>query len=433
MVQNLRCLTVVVDGEGTIVDGHGDPEFSAGYRGGDLVGRHVLDFVAPEQHNDIADIFLSTSDDDIGMFDHPQSFTAEVMRADGGREVFDVLARGVTFDGGGSGWVVMLVSHDDQPTPHELTNAIVDGESLDRVAAALVRSCDHRNRSARQRPYVVVRVGVSFEVVTVIDGDPVSRVLRELVRVRDDWLWEDLPADDVASYDLSSVPAGLAAAAREQAMAGIHAGRVVVNGDTECMVVWLVSHPDVTPLSGNVAVTRRLGLRLLKMAARREATERVLRAAARIDQLTGLANQASFRETLDELDDRPATVVFIDLDRFKQVNDRWGHQVGDEVLAEVGERLRAACRPEDTVARIGGDEFAVVFEGTGRSAALAASNRLLESIRAPLPPGLGPEAISASIGVVYDTGDLAARERLARADLAMLSGKRAGRDRIVAR
>ena len=100
------------------------------------------------------------------------------------------------------------------------------------------------------------------------------------------------------------------------------------------------------------------------------------------DPLTGLANRTLLRDRLEHAlarsarEDLPTGVLFIDLDEFKDVNDRYGHAAGDAVLVELAGRLRAAVRPADTVARLGGDEFIVVCEHVDRDAALALGARL---------------------------------------------------------
>jgi diguanylate cyclase (GGDEF)-like protein len=125
-------------------------------------------------------------------------------------------------------------------------------------------------------------------------------------------------------------------------------------------------------------------------------------------------------------------VLFCDLDRFKDVNDTQGHQVGDELLIEVARRMQAALRPEDTVARLGGDEFVAMGEGIVDSAsAVQLAMRLLEKIHAPWLRGEMVYRPSVSIGVaLVDDPDMTADEVLRRADMAMYRAKENGRGRI---
>ncbi|BCJ40247.1 hypothetical protein GCM10010168_31050 [Actinoplanes ianthinogenes] len=149
-----------------------------------------------------------------------------------------------------------------------------------------------------------------------------------------------------------------------------------------------------------------------------------LRFDATHDPLTGLANRALFDARIRATPE--ATVLLIDLDDFKPVNDVHGHHVGDELLRAVADRLRGCVREGGTVARLGGDEFAVLFpQAAGRSAELAAG--VLEAFAAPVPTSAGLLPIRASIGAAGgSTADPAGLMR--RADEAMYEAKRNGKN-----
>jgi len=113
---------------------------------------------------------------------------------------------------------------------------------------------------------------------------------------------------------------------------------------------------------------RDLMERAIRYAIERKRIERGLSFLAQYDSLTGLANRALFRERLNravvraERNQTLVALMFIDLDRFKNVNDTLGHTIGDQLLVEVGERLKSCIRACDTVARLGGDEFTIILE-----------------------------------------------------------------------
>ncbi len=164
------------------------------------------------------------------------------------------------------------------------------------------------------------------------------------------------------------------------------------------------------------------------------AHERLL---ARTDSLTGLLNTRQFREEIAEELDRvqrvksPFTLVFLDLDNFKWVNDNLGHKAGDQLLADVAAALERATRRTDRVARLGGDEFALLLSTTDRAQAEAQLRRLTAELRAVFArtPGM---PVSASIGAaVFANGGGSVDAILQRADDLMYRAKRAGKDRAV--
>ena len=151
---------------------------------------------------------------------------------------------------------------------------------------------------------------------------------------------------------------------------------------------------------------------------------------ARHDALTGLANRSVVLERLEELVaiQRPAAVVFIDLDRFKPVNDLLGHESGDELLRIVGDRLRSIVRPDDLVARVGGDEFVVVAAGISeRSTGQALCERIDAVLAMPYLLSEGPVRVTASVGHALLDDDSTVTGLLADADMAMYEAKAARR------
>ncbi len=157
------------------------------------------------------------------------------------------------------------------------------------------------------------------------------------------------------------------------------------------------------------------------------------------DGLTGLSNAALFMDRLEhaiarEERRRTATAVFyLDLDGFKAVNDRHGHHSGDHVLRVLAERLRSSVRSADTVARMGGDEFAVLLEDlVDRGAALAAAERLRRVTAQAIPSTDGPVTMRCSVGVAFSgDGGETAEALLRNADYAMYQSKRAHRGEVV--
>jgi diguanylate cyclase (GGDEF)-like protein/PAS domain S-box-containing protein len=166
----------------------------------------------------------------------------------------------------------------------------------------------------------------------------------------------------------------------------------------------------------------------------RKRMEMELERLALFDPLTGLPNRALFSDRLVQAlsrRDRQVTtaVYFLDLDRFKRINDSLGHGAGDDVLREVAERLSGVVRPEDTVARFGGDEFTILCESVGGVLeAVSIADRLQRPLRSPLRLGGAELRLSASIGVALveadDTGD--GQHLIEDADAAMYRAKERG-------
>jgi diguanylate cyclase (GGDEF)-like protein/PAS domain S-box-containing protein len=165
----------------------------------------------------------------------------------------------------------------------------------------------------------------------------------------------------------------------------------------------------------------------------RKAAERALWHRALHDPLTGLANRALFHDRLENAIERcrrgsaPPAVLFLDLNDFKPINDRLGHDAGDAVLVELGRRLRRCVRAADTVARLGGDEFAILIEEIDSPELAAATvERILADLRAPLYVDGRDLAVTASIGLAIGSSTVRGPdELLRRADTAMYRAKRA--------
>ena len=157
---------------------------------------------------------------------------------------------------------------------------------------------------------------------------------------------------------------------------------------------------------------------------------------AQTDPLTGLWNHRAFHERLREVllvastDQTPVSLVMLDLDDFKRVNDIYSHATGDHVLSEVASILLAAVRSTDTVCRVGGEEFAIIVPASGLSDAFRLAERLQERITAtPFGP-VGP--VSVSIGIASGPTHAAnPRELVACAEVAMMTAKARGKGQIV--
>ena len=194
-------------------------------------------------------------------------------------------------------------------------------------------------------------------------------------------------------------------------------------------VLWDSPHvPTTAEMSLLNGLAQQTGLAFQQTQLRRA------RELAATDSLTGLANHRAFRDALEARISESRrhggsfAILFCDLDRFKTVNDRFGHAVGDLLLQRIATAIRAAARSEDLVARYGGDELALLLVGAGRAGALEYAQRLRTEILAIE----NRFEVDMTIGVAVFPEDADSPENLiARADAAMYAGKRMGGGRIV--
>jgi two-component system chemotaxis response regulator CheY len=161
---------------------------------------------------------------------------------------------------------------------------------------------------------------------------------------------------------------------------------------------------------------------------------------ASLDNLTKLWNRNKIFEFLDtelkrgERENRSTGVVMIDIDHFKNINDRYGHLIGDEVLVEVADRLKSAIRPYDKIGRYGGDEILVVLPNCNNKEAKKIAKRLYDSVtKEKIPTEAGSLKINISIGGVSNEKypRVSKMELIQASDSALLSAKKKGRDRII--
>lgn len=203
-------------------------------------------------------------------------------------------------------------------------------------------------------------------------------------------------------------------------------------------MVALEQMPADTPLTWRIgngaAYVAVVALAMAGLQRLRHSQEQLARLVIQ-DQLTNVLNARAFADRLgQELDrnrryPRPLSLMYMDLDNFKIINDTHGHQTGDAVLRLVADAMRSSVRQTDVVGRLGGDEFAVLMPETDAQLADAAAKRLVAGLRDVFK---GTPNVTASIGVVSCTATEASTDDLLRrADQAMYDAKKLGKDRVV--
>ena len=247
-------------------------------------------------------------------------------------------------------------------------------------------------------------------------------------------------ADDVVGRDIAEIipmqktPTQAAEIRQRIAVGELWAGEFVVQRkDGSVFPAFVTDSPvcddDGVPI-GMIGVS-------VDISERKQLEQRLLHQAFH-DALTGLPNRNLFLDrtrhalSLSRRNDQAVAVLFLDLDNFKIVNDSLGHDVGDQLLVTVAERILGCLREGDTAARLGGDEFAVLLENLDTAGAAAVvAQRLLEALRSPLNLGGHEMFVTPSIGIAIGTASAELAENLLRdADVAMYTAKRNGRARF---
>ncbi len=219
--------------------------------------------------------------------------------------------------------------------------------------------------------------------------------------------------------------------------------RLTATGEMSCVLLLpVIERSDVEAVVMLVrrvsAIYEAASIELARTLVEQGATALALvraRSEAGTDAVTGCMNHRAMRRRLDEEIGRamrtggPLSCLLIDLDDFKQVNDRYGHPAGDAMLREVVRALVGEFRAFDRVARYGGDEFVVILPNAELESAAAAAARALERLRGLSSYGTG-EGVSASIGVAQWQPPMSTDELLAACDAALLRSKRQGKGRV---
>lgn len=208
---------------------------------------------------------------------------------------------------------------------------------------------------------------------------------------------------------------------------------ILYEGEALGAMICFFDHPrefddEAVPLASALTTQAAQALSRIRL-------EETTRRAAMIDSVTGLPGRRLFEQEIERVLTETVgalCVIFVDLDRFKTVNDELGHAVGDEVLRQVGQRLESIVRRPDAVGRFGGDEFVIVAAIDDLAGARSLADRIKDTLTAPYDGVPQSASIGASVGVIVVDGshDLVADQLIRAADHEMYSAKAAGRGRV---
>ena len=354
--------------------------------------------------------------------------TAEVRRADGALTLVEVVPTPLLMRPDISG---VLVEWRPVPDRRNLLNAI-DALAGGRPALDTVSAAANLIESAVS-DLTVVAFSVVEDTWTLlrpvddVDAESLASALPTLGDTRWSQPWVRLDDEDPRFDETTGQPVS----GRQIAAVPLPAS----DGDLLGALVLLRRNIDVLRLtveSGQSLL--HVAVRMCVLALSHARSNQALRRDAETDELTGLTNRAGFNRHVDELvaaHETDMTIMYVDLDDFKPINDRYGHAAGDEVLVQIGQRLRRTVRDSDLVCRVGGDEFAVIYRGEMSEAFVAL---LTDRVRRILTGDvwIGPQPVSVGVSIGVATGDPRDRRTIMiRADAALYQAKRAGKNQTI--
>lgn len=432
ILEAVRPLVLVVDGTGTVSDVRGGYGGFFGHDVTEWVGASVFDHIAPHQVDELATYFLESTLRSAVSRSLPLPFRLAIVGTDGLEHPVDIIPAEHPDLEDASQWVVTVVPVALQASVSRSLEAEMAGAPRQQVKRLLTEELVVDNRHYSSRWFLVdLTSPTGPSVTTARDRDePMAAAISEQIMQHGWRPWGRTPVGELTPLDVAELPAGLQAIAAEHRWRRVAVTPVHVDGSLAAAYLLFGRVPDdydVNEVNSNVlSRVRRLVDATALLIARWHDRDRLVAAATR-DPLTGLANRDAFADALAECAEE-ATLLYVDVDRFKTVNDRLGHDVGDRVLVEIARRIVAACRPNDVVARFGGDEFVVLLNGVGIERGRDIGERIVEAAAEPHEGIAELDAVTVSIGLAPVTRR---NDVLQAADAAMLQAKRNGRARLV--
>ena len=395
----------VVDNQGFITRSNDRTNELVGLSRDEVIGEHVGRFIHPEDYDSQADHWVRMLVDT--SFDAVSS------------EIRILTTHGLSWQR-----VALKAARDEHGALTSITAHLSDINEKYAAEAALDRSRRQFGNLLDSLPDPIVRLNRRLEVEF---ANPAAQQLRHARCAAE---WPDVGEPDRALFDAALHEALDTGRSRTlEHTVGEGTGR----GWCETTIV-PEPHADGT--------VRSL-LLICRDVTDRRRNEADLAHQATHDALTGLPNRGRFAELLERATTRqqaheqagsphPIAVLFLDLDRFKVVNDSLGHEAGDELLVQVARRLQQALRPGDVLGRLGGDEFTVLAENIAHDHAMALAERLREQLATPFELAGGEFLMSSSVGVATSSVPECPEDLMRWADAAMYRAKQGGRDCVVA-
>ena len=421
ILENISELVVIIDESGVMSESPTGTQL-LGYEDGFGTGQNVLQYVHPDDREHVAGVLLEK----LAQPGFTEPIEVRLRHLDGSWRHCEAIGNNMLADPVVRGVIITIRDITERKQAEkllaretEILEMVARGEPIDLVLTTLVAMIEEQAERARA-------------AVVIADSDGQRPRLVVAPSLPDEW----------------TIDGGLAAALSESGWVTIAGARgapdaptfgwssPVIDRATDRMLGVVVLFPAERrfPLERERQVVELAG-NLASVALERLEAVQELAFRATHDPLTGLPTRALFRERLAQTlagrreGDRISAVLFLDLDRFKDINDGLGHETGDEVLRAVARRLEATLRSGDLLARFGGDEFVILANVEGPEHARMVADRLLDEIRAPVTVGDQTVEVSASIGIALPDGMADSDSLIRDADAAMYRAKERGRAR----
>lgn len=429
------------DGEGIVTDWNRAAELTFGYTTEEAIGRSLTDLIIPpSDHDDLRALLARPFGVESGEARHELRAERRALHRDGGEFTVELAATLVEADGVRTLHTLMHDISDRKLAERDLHQHASDVEALADAVGELARST-----AAQDARLAICRAAARIanaDAAVLFEPDASGTGLRTTAAEGMDLAGLLLPFTGRSGSVRAFTTHDLLFVADVQEMAAV--AESVFSGTDVVSALWspVQSSPDRAAI-GVIAVGWRTRIDSLSERLERimsvisaEAAVAIERAAllnrlermARTDDLTGLTNRGAWDiELARELvragrEKSPIAIAMLDLDRFKDYNDRFGHQAGDRMLKQASSAWRGVLRETDLLARYGGEEFAVALPGCDSVTAAQLVERLRE---------VTPEGESCSAGLACWDGRESADDLLGRADAAMYEAKRSGRDRTI--
>lgn len=426
LLDSLRGLVIAVDGDGTIVDARGGIGGFLGLDVAALPGSNVFEHVRPEDADELAHYFIENVDDSEATLALPMPFRIAIVDGDGFAHPVDIIPTGQVGEAGGWSWTVLLIPVALNGSITRSLDLEMAGAPRDDVKAMLCEELrvDNANYTSR---WLMIDFADPESIAVFVARPEDQSIADALADDLDtgEWRpWDGVPHGATQSLDIATFPSRTKTLLDERGWGRSLVAPVYVHDQLAAVFLLVGAVPknyDPVTVKRNVSARVQSLVRATALLIERWGDQDRLQIAASTDELTGLYNR---RELFAALEDerRSGSVLYIDVDDFKSINDRFGHAVGDEALVQLARRIESACRSHDKIGRVGGDEFVVLLPGTDATTAEQIARRIIGHVAMPIDLEVGTVEISVSVGLAQLDSD----DALDVADQAMLRAKRAG-------